>query len=268
MVEFGEEHADALLLIWLVHALDGEFHDVDGSEGEVASPDGGLGPEAVLEDTGTAAHRSHLVDITLGIVGTPLAVLVVGGVEVQEVGEETAGRHLTGQLVKVEVTILGQVVHPTLLLPDLDGEDGGLATAHALVGGEQDLAHDATALCRGIRTVVDGREHHLITTTRMDGVHVMDERLHGLVHTAHGLVDGMLLGALLTCQSIERFLDIVDQRFVVKILVTLTVEILQSLQFLDITHADVGCQVEVEGRDGLTSVHLVLAALHRDTGEH
>ena len=268
VVELGEEHVDALLLVGLIHALDGELDDVDGREREVTTSDRGLRTEAVLEHTGTTAHRGHLVDVALRIVGTPVAVLVERGVEVQEVGEEPARCHLACQLVEVEVTVLGQIVHATLLLPDLDGEDGSLATADALVGREQDLTHHATALGTRVRTIVDRREHHLVTATRMDGVHIVDEGLHRLMHAAHGLVDGVLLGALLARQSVEGLLDVVHQRLVVEVLVALAVQFLQRLEFLDIRHAHVGCQVEVEGGDGLTTMHLVLGALHRDTGQH
>ena len=268
MVEFGEEHADAFLLIFLPHALYGEFHDVDGGEGEVATPDGGLRTEAVLEHTGAAAHRGHLVLVAQGVVGLPLIVLVERGVEIEEIGEETACRHLAGEGVEVEVAVFGQVVHPPFLFPNLYGEDGGLAAAHALVGGEEYLAHHAAPLGRGVRAIVDGREHHLVATARVDGVHVVDKGLHRLVHAPYGLVHGMLLGALLPGQSVERSFDVVDERLIVEVLVTLSVEFFQVFQFLDVCHAHVGCQVEVEGRDGLSAVHLVLGALHRDTSQH
>ena len=155
VVELGKEHIDALLLVLLLSALDGELHDVDGGKREVAAPDTGLRSEAVLEHTRSATHRGHLVDIALGIVGAPLAVLVVRCVEIQEVGEEPARRHLTGQLVEVEVTVLGQIVHTALLLPYLNGENSRLAIAHALVGREQDLTHDAATLGTRVGTIID-----------------------------------------------------------------------------------------------------------------
>ena len=208
------------------------------------------------------------MEIALGVVGTPVAVLVKGGVEVQEVGEEAARRHLAGQLVEVEVAVFGQVVHATFLLPYLYGEDGRLATADALVGGEQYLAHDAAALGARVRTIINRGEHHLVAATGVDGVHIVDEGLHRLVYAAHGLVDGVLAGALAACQSVEGFLDVVHQRFLIHVAVVLAVEFLQGLQLLDIAHADVGSEVEVEGGDGLSAVHLVLGALHGDTGQH
>ena len=262
IIEFGKEHIDALLLVLLIHTLYGKLHNVDGGEGEVTTSDGSLGSETILEHTCTTTHRGHLVYIALRVVSTPLAILIIRSIEVQEVGEESTCRHLTSQLIQVEVTILGQIVHTTLLLPNLNGEDSSLASTHALISRKQDLTHDATSLGRGIGTVVNGGEHHLVTTTRMDGIHVVDKGLHRLMHTTYRLIDGVLLGTFLTLQPVERFLDIVYQRLVVKILVTLTIEILQSLQLLNITHTHIRSQIEIESRDSLTSVHLVLAALH------
>ena len=90
----------------------------------------------------------------------------------------------------------------------------------------------------------------------------MDEGLHCLVYTTHGLVDSMLLGTFLARQSVKGLLDIIHQGLVVEVLVTLTIQVFQGFQLLDIAHADVGCQIEVEGWDGLSTVHLVLAAFH------
>ncbi len=80
---------------------------------------------------------------------------VVGGVEVDKVGEETAGRHLAGQLVQVVVGVGGQVTDAAFLLPNLDGEDCRGAIAHALVGGVEQLADDASSLGAGVGAVVD-----------------------------------------------------------------------------------------------------------------
>ena len=268
MVELGEEHIDALLLILFLHTFDGEFHNVDRGERQITTSDRGLRSETVLKHTGTTAHRRHLMDIALGIVGTPVTILVVRGVEVQEVGEEPARCHLTSQLIEVEVTVLGQIVHTTLLLPDLDGEDGRLTITHTLIGGEQDLTHDTTTLGTRVSTIVNRGEHHLVTTTRVDGIHIVDKCLHRLVHTTHRLVDGMLLGTFLTRQSIEGFLQVVDQRLLIEILIALAIQLLQRLQLLDIGQSHIGGQIEVKGRDSLTTMHLVLTTLHRDTGQH
>ena len=155
VVEFGKELVYALLLVVDIHALDSQADDVDGREREVAAADRGLRTETVLEDARAAAHRGHLVDIAFRVVGAPLAVLIERRVEVQEVGEEAAGRHLAGQLVEVEIAVFRQVVHTTLLLPYLDGEDSRLATADALVGREEYLAHDAAALGARVRTIIN-----------------------------------------------------------------------------------------------------------------
>ena len=278
VVELGKEQCDALLFHIIAqhftfhfstfhfqHALDGELHDVDGGKRQVTTPDTRPWTETVLEHTCTTAHRSHLVEVALRIIGFPVTILIKGGVEIQEVREESASSHLTGQLIEVEVTILGQIVHATLLLPYLDGEDGCLTTTHALVGREEDLAHHAAPFRARIRTIINRGEHHLITTTRVDGVHIVDKGLHRLMHTPNGLVDGMLLCAFLTCQTVKRHLQIVHQRLVVQILVILAVKFFECLQLLDISEAHIRSQIEVESRYRLSSVHLVLAALHRDT---
>ena len=155
IVELGKEHVDALLFVFDAHALDGELHDVDGREAQVTAGDAGLLAPAVFEHAGTAAHGCNLPLVALRIISTPLLVLVEGGVEVQEVREETAGCYLARQLVEVVVSVLRQIVYASLLLPYLDREDGCFAIAYALIGALQDFAHDAAALGAGIGTIVD-----------------------------------------------------------------------------------------------------------------
>ena len=56
-VQLLEEHLQSLFLVgFLVHGLDGQFHDIDGGEAEVAAADRGLGTELVTVHTRTAAH--------------------------------------------------------------------------------------------------------------------------------------------------------------------------------------------------------------------
>ena len=165
VVQLCKEGCYAVVLVLDVHALDGKANDVDGREGQVTTTDAGLGAETVLEHTGTATHSGALVLVALGVVNVPLLVIVIGGIKIDEVGEETTGSYLTSILVKVVVAVGGQIAHTTLLLPNLNGEDGCLAIAHTLVGALQQLADDATALGTGIGTVVDGREYHLVTAT-------------------------------------------------------------------------------------------------------
>ena len=63
--------------------------------------------------------------------------LVEGRVEVEEIREETACRYFASQPIKVVVPVFGQITYAALLLPDLDGEDGRLAIAHASISGFQ-----------------------------------------------------------------------------------------------------------------------------------
>ena len=50
--------------------------------------------------------------------------------------------------------------------------------SHALVGRVQQFADDAATLGAGVSAIVDGAEYHLITTTRVDTIHVMDKGFH------------------------------------------------------------------------------------------
>ena len=95
----------------------------------------------------------------------------------------------------------------------------------------------------------------------------MDESLHRLVDTTHRLIDGMLLGAFLTRQTVKRFLDVIHQRLLIEVLIVLAIQIFKSLQLLDIAQSHIGCQIEVESRNRLSAVHLILSTLHRDTSQ-
>ena len=88
------------------------------------------------------------------------------------------------------------------------------------------------------------------------------------MHTTNSLIDGMLLGTLFTNESIEGLLDIVHQRLIVEVLITLAIQILKRLELLNITHTHIRGQIKVKSRDSLTSVHLVLATLHRDASQN
>ncbi len=72
-------------------------------------------------------------------------MLVEGGVEVHEVGEEPSGGYFAGQLKKVVVGVLGQIAHAAFLLPYLDREYGCGSVAHAFVCGVEQLANNAAA---------------------------------------------------------------------------------------------------------------------------
>ena len=183
MVELGEEHLDALFLVFNAHALDGKTHNVDGTEGKVATPNGSLWTKTIFVHAGATSHRCHFVIVTMRVIGTPLLTLVVGGIEVEEVREETTGSDLASQLIEVVVAVLRQIVHTTLFLPNLNREDGGLTIAHTFERALQQFAHDATSFGTCVGSVIDGRENHLIATARVDGVHVVDEGFHCLVNT-------------------------------------------------------------------------------------
>lgn len=97
------------------------------------------------------------------------------------------------------------VVNATLLLPDLDREDSCFSISYAFVCAEQNLSHNTTTFSTCICTIIDRRKYNLITATRVDCVHIVNECLHCLMYSVYGLVDGMLLQALFTFQACQVF---------------------------------------------------------------
>ena len=147
--------------------------------------------------------------ISLRIVLSPRVILVEGGVEVEEVREETPCAHLAGELVEVVVRVFRQIAHTSLLLPYLDRENSRRAVSDAFIGRIEHLPDDAAALCGGVGSVVDGTEHHLVSATGVYCVHIVDKSLHGLMHPADGLVHGVELEALLSLKSHQVSPDVV-----------------------------------------------------------
>ena len=268
IVEFGKEHVDALLLILDFAALKRQLHDVDGRERQVASSHRCLFAKAVFKHTGAASHGGNFIFIAFGVVGTPLFVIVVCGIEVHKVREETACSNLACILIEVVVAVLRQIAHSTLLFPNLNREDGGGTVAHAFVGRLEQLAYDASSFSRGVGAVVNRAEHHLVAATRVDGVHVVDERFHCLVNACHGAVDGMLQYAFIALKVVEWFHQIVVELQLIHVAVVLTIEFLDIFHLLNKRRTHVWCQIEVECRDGLSAVHLVLCCLKRYAGNH
>ena len=72
IVQLGEEHVNALLLVFFIHTLDGKLHNIDGRERQVATSDRGSRTKAVFEYACTTTHRRHFVDVTFGVVSTPI----------------------------------------------------------------------------------------------------------------------------------------------------------------------------------------------------
>ena len=165
---------------------------VDGSEAEVAAAAGGLAIFVVhvAEHAGAAAHVGYF-----GVVVARFVVLqVVGRVQKTEVGEESQGGNLHGQLEKIVVGVLRIIVDAFLDLEDLHGEDGGFAVAEARLGGQQQVSGGHAAFGGNVGAVVDGTEGHLRAGAGVHGVEVVDEGFHGLVGAAVGIAQGLLCG--------------------------------------------------------------------------
>ena len=85
---------------------------------------------------------------------------------------------------------------------------------------------------------------------------------------AHSLVDGKLEQALVAIETVERSLQIVLDLCRAEIIETATLKLLQRPHFLLVGIAHIGSEIEVESRNGLTSVHLVLTSLQGDASQY
>ena len=192
-------------------------------------------------------------------------MMIERSIEIEEVREETTCRYLTSQLIEVVVRVTWQVVDTTLLFPDLDWEDSCSMVAHTLVSRMQEFTHHTTSFSRCVGTIVDRREYHLISTTRMDGIHVMDECLHSLMHSSYGTVHSLLTHAVDASLVAKRFNQIVLDLLCVEFRILLSFILLKATELLQIGHVDVWCEIEVESRNCLSTMHLILSSLERNT---
>ena len=106
------------------------------------------------------------------------------------------------------------------------------------------------------------------SSAAVDGVHVVDKGFHSLVYAADGLVDCMLDGTVLTLKAGKVALDVIVY---LDGLERAVVSIHEGADFVDLFLEGLAYErskLEVEGRNGLASVHLVLDGLHGDAGEH
>ena len=137
------------LTLGTARGFDSQSGQIHRREGEVPTPNRGLGPADILEDARTAAHSSDLMQVALRVIGAPELMLVEGRIEEDKVREESVRRRLTRQEQEVEVRRLEGilprqrtsevclclrivslgVVHALFDLEDLDGEDRHLALA-------------------------------------------------------------------------------------------------------------------------------------------
>lgn len=62
----------------------------------------------------------------------------------------------------------------------------------------------------------------MVASTRVDGVHVVDECFHSLVYAVDGLVDGVLQRTVLAFESVERLFDEVVKFYVIQVAEVLT----------------------------------------------
>ena len=99
----------------------------------------------------------------------------------------------------------------------------------------------------------------------MDGIHIMDECLHSLMHATYGTVHGLLTHAVDASLVAKRFNQIVLDLLCVEFRILLSFILLKATKLLKIGHVDVWCEIEVESRNSLSTMHLILCSLERDT---
>ena len=129
-IQLGKEPGDALFLSSMfMHSMPRRTMLMVEKE-MLPRPMEVFGPKRFSEYTGTASHGSNFMLVAFRVIGFPVLALVEGGVQVQEVREETPCRHLAGQLVEVVVAVFRQVAHTPFLFPYLDGEDGGFSVSY------------------------------------------------------------------------------------------------------------------------------------------
>ena len=187
-VQFLEEQVHGL-------HLDGDAGQVDRSETQIATAEADFAGRVVVvaDHAGTA---THVRDFRFRV--TRLVILqVVRGILEAEVGEQALRAHLAGQLEQVVVGVARIQADAFLDAENLDGENGRLAAAQALVGGEQQVAHDHAGFGFGAHAVVDARKRRLGAGAAVHGVQVMNESFHGLEGGLVRLFVGLLLGELL-----------------------------------------------------------------------
>ena len=102
--------------------------------------------------------------VAFRVIGFPVLALVEGGVQVQEVREETACGDLAGKLVEVVVAVFGQIAYAAFLFPYLNREYGCFAVTYTLIGAFQKFADDAASFGGCICAVIDRTEYYLVAT--------------------------------------------------------------------------------------------------------
>ena len=88
------------------------------------------------------------------------------------------------------------------------------------------------------------------------------------MHSCHCAVHSMLHHTVIALQTTEFATQEVAHLQLVQVFEALSIEGFKVLQFLLERQAHEGSEVEIEGRDSLTAVHLVLRTFQRDAGQH
>ena len=186
--------------VQVVVGLDGQSGQVDGRKAQVAAPIGDflLGVVLVGHHARAAAHVGNF---RFGMPGL-IVFQVEGRVLEREVREQALGGCLAGELEQVVVRVAGSVVHAFLHAEDLNGEDGRFAVAQPRLRAFQQVAHHQPRFRRGVHAVINGGKGHLRAGAGIHRVQIVDQRLHGLIGGAVGLLLRLFLGEVLNALGI------------------------------------------------------------------
>ena len=153
-VKFREKHGYTLLAVYNVHALYRKADNIDGSETQIATADGCLFTKAVFKHTCATSHSSHLPAITLRIISTPVFMLVICSIKVDEIWEKTPGCNLACKLVQVIIRVFRQIADTAFLFPYLYREYSCCTVANSAISRVKYLADDSTTFGRCVSTIV------------------------------------------------------------------------------------------------------------------
>ena len=147
-----------------------------------------------------------------------------------------------------------------------------------MVCSVEQFPYNTASFGRGVCTIVYGAEHNLVSSTGVDGVHIMHKCLHRLVHPLGCTVYCMLFDPVNPPQRHSNLFAfiilavkipyyIVIYLCIIQLRIILPGQFLQNLHLLYITAPYKRGKVIVKCRYGLSAVHLILCSFHRDTAQ-
>ena len=172
--------------------LDGQLGQIDGRKGEVAAAAGFFRAVDIAHDAGAAAHGCDCAVVIARLI----VLQVVRRIDVHEIREQPLGARLAGLQEEIVVRIAFVVIHAGLQLEHRDRENRRLSVAESRPYRVENLADGQTALRRGVHSIVDGAERNLRAGPAVQGIEVVDQRLHRLMRLLHHVAAGQMIDGL------------------------------------------------------------------------